>query len=678
MIDVPLAHLDRPFDYEVPGTLDAQARPGVRVRVRFAGKLVDGYLLDRVATTDHAGRLTQLQRVVGEPVLTPETTELLRAVADRWAGSFVDVARLAIPPRHARAEKAGLADTFDLPASPPPVETDTQRASDAWSRYRHGEHLIAALRDGRTARAAWTALPGEDWPLRLAELAGVTLAAGQGALLVVPDQRDLERVDAALTAVLADGPSAIRRHVALSAGLGPAERYKRWLAVRTGQVRCVVGTRGAAYAPVAELGLVVCWDDGDDLHAEPRAPYPHARDVLAMRAAQVDCTAVFGGLTRTSDVAQLVLSGWARDVVADRALVRSAAPRIVVVGDDFEQQRDPAARSARLPTVAHRTARDALAEGRPVLVQVPRRGYVPALACQRDRTPARCAVCNGPLGARASGGAPVCRWCGRPAADWSCPTCGNRTLRAVAVGQVRTAEELGRAFPGATVRTSAGDAVLRDVPPGPALVVATPGAEPLVTGGYGAALLLDGGAMLGRADLRAGEEALRRWFAAAALVASDGVVVVNAPPEHQAVQALVRWDPIGFSERELAERSELGFPPAVRIAAVTGLGNAPFELLDAVELPPGAQVLGPVPAPPGSLAGFATAQRLANQAPKRGELFTADRSADPVAEPQRMLVRVPRSDGAALARALHAGLAGRSARRADPPVQVRIDPLIVL
>ncbi len=36
-VDISLAHLDRPFDYLVPATLDEAARPGCRVRVRFAG-----------------------------------------------------------------------------------------------------------------------------------------------------------------------------------------------------------------------------------------------------------------------------------------------------------------------------------------------------------------------------------------------------------------------------------------------------------------------------------------------------------------------------------------------------------------------------------------------------------------------------------------------------------------
>ena len=49
-VDISLAHLDRPFDYLVPASMDEAAGPGVRVRVRFAGQLVDGYLLERIET----------------------------------------------------------------------------------------------------------------------------------------------------------------------------------------------------------------------------------------------------------------------------------------------------------------------------------------------------------------------------------------------------------------------------------------------------------------------------------------------------------------------------------------------------------------------------------------------------------------------------------------------------
>nr|WP_244298928.1 primosomal protein N' [Micromonospora cremea] len=688
-----MAHLDRPFDYLVPAELDAVAVPGTRVKVRFAGQLVDGWLLARADDSGHTGRLAYLEKVVSpEPVLAPEIARLARAVADRYAGSLADVLRLAVPPRHARVEKEprggspapaaaadGAADPAASapcdPASAEPTATMKPRTDDSgssssapaepgsvttttvehgagppggpglvidprgWEDYPTGPALLRALTDGRAPRAVWSALPGEDWAARYADAVAATVAGGRGAVVVVADARDLLRLDAALTGVLGPG-----RHVTLSAALGPARRYRAFLAARRGEVPVVIGTRAAMFAPVDRLGLVAVWDDGDDLHAEPRAPYPHARDVLLTRAQLAEAGALVGGYARTAEAQLLVETGWAREVVADRATVRARIPAIAPTGDDPQLARDPGAATARLPSLAWTAARDALRADLPVLVQVPRRGYLPSIACADCRTPARCAHCAGPLALPSAGGTPACRWCARVAAAYACPECGGRRLRAAVTGARRTAEELGRAFPGVPVRTSGREEVLSDVPGGAALVVATPGAEPVAEGGYGAVLLLDSWALLTRADLRAGEEALRRWLAAAALArpAPAGRVVVVADGALAPVQALLRWDAGWFAGRELAERRELGFPPAVRMASVTGAAEAVADLLDAARLPDDAEVLGPVPAEEGR---------------------------------ERMLVRVPRARAAALAEALHSAAGARAARKAADPVRLQVDPL---
>ncbi|MFA1547537.1 primosomal protein N' [Actinomadura chokoriensis] len=635
-VDMSLPHLDRPFDYLVPAELDAGAVPGCRVRVRFAGQLVDGFLLERVAESGHGGKLLFLERVTSsEPVLAPEIAALAREVADRYAGTFADVLRLAVPPRHARveAEPAAGPDDREMPG-----------AVDAgvWGDYPAGPSFLSALADGRAPRAVWTALPGPDWTAAMARAVAATLSGGRGALVVVADGHDVERVNTALKAELGEG-----LHVALTAELGPAERYRRWLAVLRGKARAVVGTRAAMFAPVSNLGLVVLWDDGDDVHAEPHAPYPHPRDVLALRAHRANAGVLIGGFTRTTDATQLVESGWAHTLAADRTRVRTAMPRIRYVGEDAQLARDAAARTARLPNVAFEAARQALEDG-PVLVQVPRRGYVPGIACGRCRTSARCEACQGPLSLASSHAAPYCRWCGRIAGDWHCPECGFFQVRAVVVGAKRTAEELGRAFPGVPVRTSGRDAILERIGPERALVVSTPGAEPPAEEGYRAALLLDGWVLLGRPDLRAGEETLRRWMNAASLVRPQAPVIVAAEGSLPAVQALVRWDPVTYAERELAERREVGFPPAARMASLTGSPAAIRELLADSRLPEGAEVLGPVPVP------------------KAG----AD-----VQEKERALIRVPRAEGHALARALKEAQGVRSARKATEIVRVQIDPL---
>jgi primosomal protein N' (replication factor Y) len=631
-VDVPLPHLDRPFDYLVPEEMAEAAQPGVRVKVRFAGQAVDGFLVERVATSEHPGVLARLQRVVSpEPVLSPEILELAREVAARWSGTLADVLRLAVPPRHARVEQE--ADRAPAPALP----VDPGWAA-AWADYEPGPEFLRALAQGRPARAVWAALPATSWAMPIAAAVATCAAAGRGALVVVPDQRDLAPLGAALEALLGR-----ERHLSLTADLGPAERYRRWLAVRRGQVRVVIGTRAAMFAPVADLGLVVCWDDGDDLHAEPRAPYPYVREVLCLRAHNFGAAALFGGHGVTAEAAGLIQTGWAKMLIPNRDTLRARQPMVRIAGADAELARDEAARAARLPSVAWQTARAGLAEG-PVLVQVPRRGYLPVVACVRCRAAARCGHCGGPLGLASARGPARCSWCGRDATDWHCQDCDATTFRAAVVGTQRTAEELGRAFPGAVVRWVDGDNP-GGGPAGPALIVATPGAEPAVAGGYAAVLLLDGQLMLGRPDLRVAEETLRRWLNAAALARPGAPVVLVAQSASPAAQALVRWDPFGFATRELADRAAAAFPPAVRVATVSGIADSVAELLHLAELPDWVDVLGPTP---------------------------VHGSEPPTV---RAVLRVHRAQGAALSAALRAAAGVRSARKSPGPVRVQIDPV---
>ena len=663
-VDISLPHLDRPFDYLVPATLAASAVPGALVRVRFAGQLTSGFVLERRAESDHEGRLGYLERVIAaEPVLTPEIAQLARTVADRYGGTLADVLRLAIPPRHAAASRASLPITApgplegsrELKPGPTAGMVDTRATQPAagcppgghWDRYTGGRAYLAALADGRSPRAVWSALPGPTWPAEIAEAVEAVTRSGRGAVVVVPDGRDLQRADDALAGQLGPG-----RHVVLSASLGPAERYRRWIALARGEVAVAAGTRSAMFAPVLNLGLVVLWDEGDDLHAEPRAPYPHAREVLALRAYLSHGAALIGGFARTAEAALLVTSGWARPLAADRSGVRQLAPAVQPAGSEAELARDEAARSARLPSVALRTARTALDSG-PVLIQVPRRGYLAAVACERCHATARC-DCGGPVQLAAPGTPLRCGWCGS-AVGRGCRSCGHQGLRALVTGAGRTAEELGRAFGAVPVRTSGGSTVLDRVGAEPAIVVATPGAEPAADGGYSAAILLDGWAMLGVASLRAAEEALRRWMNAAALVrpaGQGGGVVVVADSAQRAVQALVRWDPATFAERELGDRAELRFPPVARMAAVSGPPEAVTALLAVTELPATAELLGPLPV--GGNRGSAAIARV------------------------RYLVRVDRAEGGELALALRRGQAVRSAAKEPGAVRVQLDPAALI
>ena len=623
-VDVPLAHLDRLFDYSVPEALDAEAQPGVRVRVRFSGRLVDGFIVERVEESEHA-RLAPLQRVVSPvPTLTPEVLELARAVADRYAGTLPDVVRAAIPPRHARAESQVLAK--DAEPHPLPGHVDLS----AWDDYVGGEAFAQRVVAGeRGLRGVWNAAPGvgctaaSDWPRLIARTA-LAAARHGGVVIVVPDARDLARVASAL-----DDEGGADAYATLSADAGPQRRYSAFLRVLTGRVPIALGTRAAAFAPVGAPSLLILWDDGDESLAEPHAPGWHAREVLALRSHLTGASLLVGGFTRTAETQQWIATSWAAPLAPRRPVLRASAPRVIPDDDD----------GARIPRRAYDAARDALAEG-PVLVQVGRRGYVPTLACQRCRERASCPACAGPLALGARGSAPTCRWCGTRVAPWHCRACGGDRLRAISVGSSRTAEELGRAFPGVPIVTSTGERSIDQVGADPALVVATTGTEPWASGGYAAVLLLDAAAQAARVALRAGEETARRWFAAAALARPGAPVVVTADAGLPVMQALVRWDPGWLASRELDERRQLGLPPAVRAATLTG---EPVAVEAAArDLPAAARILGPLP-----VAG---------------------------SDDARVLVTIDRRHGAELARALSALSSTRTARKDTARLHLAVDP----
>ena len=122
--------------------------------------------------------------------------------------------------------------------------------------------------------------------------------------------------------------------------------------------------------------------------------------------------------------------------------------------------------------------------------------------------------------------------------------------------------------------------------------------------------------------------------------------MVVASDELRPVQALLRWQPTWHAERELDDRAALHLPPTARLAALTGTAAGVQEVLDLTTMPRGAELLGPVP------------------------VATDDNTLL-----ERMLVRVPRPEGNALAEQLRQAAAVRSARKATDPVRIELDPL---
>lgn len=580
LVDSPLPQLDRLFDYRVPESLAGLAVAGCRVRVplRSAGRIADGFLIELVESVDYQGVLSELDAVVSDvPVLSPEVYALARRVADRAAGNASDVLRLAVPKRQVRVEKAWLAATLREPEDFAPAGVADFSTADLDEAISGGRRLaMEALPRLVEVGGRWVG----HWALTMAALASRALQAGS-VILAVPDYRDQAQLETALEAILPPG-----RILRVDARQSNAERYRAHLACLEEVPRVIVGNRSAVYAPAARLALIAVWDDGDPLHAEPLSPYVHSRDAALIRQEQQGCALVFLNHARTAEVERLVQLDW----FSELAPIRRYLPKVVPTAQ--QPSDDRLAANARIPSSAWREARAALETG-PVLVQVARPGYAPQLVCETCRQVARCSRCSGPLGLRTARSSPSCAWCGAIATQWSCAHCAGRTFRLQGQGATRTAEDLGRAFPGVPVIVADGERPILEVPARPALVIATRGAEPIAAGGYRAVLLLDGERMLARESLRVGEDCLRWWSNAIALAAPGApsvLVGVGGP----LAGALATWQLADFSRGELADRRRLRFPPAVRVATLTGDAASVDRAIGSVTGIVGVDILGPV------------------------------------------------------------------------------------
>jgi primosomal protein N' (replication factor Y) len=628
--------LDRVFDYLVPPALDAQASVGSRVAVPISGRKATGFVVARDDQTTTGSRLRPILRVISPlPVLAAEIYQIAARIAERNCSSVADILRLAIPARHARAEREYVSRYGPFMAGPEPLDAPLEQsvrgdsggepalefpegqAAATWMPYTGGAAFLARLARGESPHAVCHALPGSVVELALAACAA-TRASGRGVLIVVPTSRIARSMAEIFAQRFGDSIEILVGEAA------PESRYRSFLRVRGGQAPIVIGTRAAAWAPVSRLGLVIVIDDAAPTLREIRSPYAEARDVLAARAALQKSGLLVLSHYVSVPAAALIASGWAPLLEATPS-VRAVKAARVTSPEQWVREGTP---WSRIPDSAFTMVRDSLTRG-PVLLVVPRAGYIPVVACAQCQRPAVCADCGGEMQISAPGVTPACSRCGslRP---WRCSHCHGTQMKALRIGSHRTAEEIGRAFPGVGVVISgsqAAEGISVTVSSRPRIIVATPGAEPWADGGFAGALVLDSRYLRGQ-GMDADIAFVRHASAIVARVRPaehGGHVMFAGGIDPEALHALAHWDLAHYAATILRERTALALPPAARWLAVTGsqgdmhryLRILRGELLrsfnEAPEVPipheetlfatgvrpfaPGIDLLGPVPAP---------------------------------------------------------------------------------
>lgn len=701
VLDIQAIHLGQTFDYYVEEKYSEAAQPGVMVRVRFGGQRVNGIIWKRTDTSDTPeSSLRFIERVVIDRVLVSESMRNdATLIADAFGGTRANILRLAVPPRVARVEqeqrignRTGIEKNGRIESL---AKIERESYEQLQRQYGNIDLLRTALEGQRFQAFVLDPLPGSHhWRQCVAWMVAAALLQGKPAVLVLPTMREIEDMAETLQSIglrcFAPTQSSNGAYggdfAILNAQMAPAERYRAYLAISGGQVRCVIGTRAAMYAPVDGNALFLILDDVCYQDADGMMPYANARGVLRLRAkahngvfvAMANARSVQSQWeTDAAHVGATQVSGFSTPIHAFPAVTKEASPWIRWLNRDELARLADSTIGARVPHTAVRVLSKALESG-PVLLSIPQDGIGEALSCAKCHRQARCSYCTGPL-ERLRDGSVRCRWCGVATVQWACPACHNERMRVVRVGAAGTAQELSRLFRGVPIVLSTPSqprGIVPDIGFAPQLVIATPGAEPRVRGRnpseceYRAVAILDAWTSLYTFGIDAGIDTLTSWMRAVSLCAPrirGGQALLIGETDPTLAQSLMLWNSTLLAQTELQEREQTALPPVFAAACVWGrrdavkatlerigaLGGGDMSTIETAEgvLP---SVLGPVPIPQ----------------PRTIDSRELEGTADRV----KAVVRVPQSRRGELALRLRSASARHVAAREPGELRFQLDP----
>ncbi len=552
-VDTGVFHLDQLYDYAVPEKLSALVLPGVRVQLPFGNRETEGIVVTRVASPVKAGALKTVTKVLSpHSVATPEILALIDMAAQFYCCNPWDLVRSAIPPRIASVDK-------EFPVAQLPVQSHHGNKAKVFQSFR----------------------PFVASDQQIPELVNGFISIGS-VLIVAPDEKDVDRLINSLS-------QRYDNVLRLSSSSTREERYRNFLLAMRLPTSIVVGTRSAVFAPVNNLAAIIVYKESAPDHFDLRSPGWNTSTIARMRSELESVGLVFTGFTPSVRVAAQI----------DRGDTKFYNQKTQVKVLAFAPSD-----GTLLPGRIYGEIKKALKNG-PVLFIAPRKGYGNALLCAHCRNVALC-KCGGRLSVASKAIAPTCVHCGTDFPTWKCSFCGRDKQYLAGRGIERAAEEISRAFPGFPVVVSAGDVIKDSVDSKPALVLATPGAQPHVAGGYAAVVVLDAIRFFSHTDVNGQERARELFFESASLLNPDGQVLLVLDDSHPITAALARWNIAPLLKRELAERAELMLPPSVMsavmimeqgsaVAIVSGLRKA----FQDERLPSSTRIFGPTVLPKG-------------------------------------------------------------------------------
>ena len=499
LVEINNINVDKTFDYIVPFEYIENIKIGMRVKVPFASRELEGFVLDLVNSTDDNYELKEIISIVDtEPILNNELLHLGKFMSKKYFSTLISCYQTMLP----KALKAQNKTTINkkmikyvelcsnsFPKLKPNQEKIVEylringkvkkeevnkiSVSGVNTLIKNGiiiESLIEEYRlvtkdinkeketfkltveqqEAKNKILSQTqssvfllhGVTGSGKTVVYMEIVEEMLNRGKDSIFLVPEISLTPQMVYHFKSRFGDEVAVL--HSRLSEG----EKYDEYRKIVEGKVHIVVGARSAVFAPFKNLGAIIIDEEHTTSYKQDNNPKYSAIEIAIERAKNNNAIVILGSATPSLETYARSIKGLYTLVELKHRVNTNNLPLVEIVDMSKEKHRGSIF-SSRLITEVNKR----LEEHEQIILLLNRRGYSSFITCSNCGYTAKCPHCDITLTYHKTSNTLRCHYCGyADKMNDICPSCGEKAIKTLGTGTEKVEEEIKKVFNARVVR----------------------------------------------------------------------------------------------------------------------------------------------------------------------------------------------------------------------------------
>lgn len=493
LVEISNINVDKHFDYLIPSKLINKVQIGMRVKVQFVNRIIEGFVVDITEFSDNKYELKEILEVVDEfPILNDELLKLGKWMSDEYYSTLISCYQIMLPKAlkaksNAKINKKiikmiSLNENANLNST-----NDNQRKIIEMVKFK-GQCNITELRkistyatnmliknnilnveeieeyrlkqsnvksneklkltpqqeqvkndilnDNKNSTFLLHGVTGSGKTQVYIELINEMIKLGKDSIFLVPEISLTPQIIEKFNSRFGNMVTVL--HSKLSEG----EKYDEYRKIMSGKSHIVVGARSAVFAPFKNLGLIVIDEEHTSTYKQENNPKYNTIDVAKKRAEFNNAKVVLGSATPTIDDYARALKGIYRKVELPNRINNNKLPHVDIVDMNKEKNKGSIFSKSLIDAI-----NTTLLKKEQIILLLNRRGYSSFVTCSNCGYSVKCPNCDITLTYHKSSNVLRCHYCGYATKNSEiCPSCGEKSMKNLGIGTEKVEEELNKLF----------------------------------------------------------------------------------------------------------------------------------------------------------------------------------------------------------------------------------------